>query len=286
MQIFHTVPDIRGFSRAQKKAGKTVALVPTMGALHQGHLSLVRLARQAADAVIVSIFVNPTQFGPQEDLAQYPRPFEHDRQLLEAEGVHALFHPSVQEMYPSGANTFVNVDGLSERLDGSSRPGHFRGVATVVAKLFHAVEPGIAVFGQKDAAQHAVIRRMVRDLDMPVAIRIGPIIREADGLALSSRNVYLNPTERQQALVLHHALHCIKELVERGVPDSAQLTAAAQQVFASEPAARVDYIAIVDPDELTPVSSITNGALVAVAAWIGSTRLIDNMIMFPDSDER
>ena len=281
MQIVRTVREIRAFSRAQKRSGKSIGFVPTLGALHEGHLSLIRLARQAADIVVVSIFVNPTQFGPKEDLSKYPRPFERDQQLLEAEGVHALFYPTVEEMYPTGAKTFVNVDELSERLDGGSRPGHFRGVATIVAKLFHAVEPDVAFFGQKDAAQHAVIRRMVRDLDLPVDVRIGPIVREADGLALSSRNVYLNPTQRQQALVLHRALNRVEELAASGVHESSSLIEAAQQVFAAEPAARVDYIAIVDPDELTPVSNVAGGALVAVAAWIlpGTTRLIDNVVL-------
>jgi pantoate--beta-alanine ligase len=281
MQIVRTVHDIRTFSRAQKHSGKAVGFVPTLGALHEGHLSLIRLARQAADVVVVSIFVNPTQFGPKEDLSKYPRPFERDQQLLEAEGVDALFYPTVEEMYPAGTKTFVNVEEVSERLDGGSRPGHFRGVATIVAKLFHAVEPDVAFFGQKDAAQHAVIRRMVRDLDLPVDVRIGAIVRETDGLALSSRNIYLNPTERQQALVLHRALNRVEELVASGVRESSSLIEAAQQVFAAELAARVDYIAIVDADELTPVSNVTGGALVAVAAWItpGMTRLIDNLVL-------
>ncbi|MEO8725668.1 MAG: pantoate--beta-alanine ligase [Acidobacteriaceae bacterium] len=279
MQILTTVRDIRAFSRAQRQDGKTIAFVPTMGALHEGHLSLVRLAERAADVVIVSIFVNPTQFGPQEDLSRYPRPFARDHKLLEAEGVDALFFPSVEEMYPAGAKTFVSVEGLSERLDGSSRPGHFRGVATIIAKFFHAMEPDIAIFGQKDAAQHAVIRRMVRDLGIAVDVRIGPIVREADGLALSSRNVYLDSEQRQQALVLHRALTRARQLAKGGIKQSVGLIAAAHQEFASEPAARVDYVAIVDPEELAPVADVTRGALIAVAAWIGSTRLIDNIVL-------
>jgi pantoate--beta-alanine ligase len=285
MQIIETVQGIRALSRAEKRAYKRVALVPTMGALHEGHLSLVRLARQAADVVIVSIFVNPTQFGPNEDLSKYPRPFERDAQLLEAEGVDTLFHPSVDEMYPAGAKTFVTVQDLDSRLDGSSRPGHFRGVATIVSKLFHCVEPDLAFFGQKDAAQHAVLRRMVRDLDLPVEIRIAPIMRDPDGLAMSSRNIYLSAEERQRALVLYRALTHVRELAERGESDAAALKAAARATFAAEHAAKVDYIEIVDPDELTALESVRSSALVAVAAWIGTTRLIDNIVLPPQASQ-
>jgi pantoate--beta-alanine ligase len=279
MQILRSVREMRAFSRKARHQGKTVGFVPTMGALHEGHLSLIRQAKAAADVVAVSIFVNPTQFGPNEDLAKYPRPLKRDVQLLEAEGVHALFYPEVSEMYPAGATTFVHVTGLEDRLDGASRPGHFRGVATIVSKLFHAVEPDLAFFGQKDAAQHAVIRRMVRDLDLSVEIRIGEIVREPDGLALSSRNVYLSQEDRERALVLHRALTHVKALTENGVRDSAALIDSVQKVFATEPTVRVDYIAIVDPDELTPVSEVDNGALVAVAAEVGTTRLIDNLVL-------
>jgi pantoate--beta-alanine ligase len=285
MQIIETVQGIRALSRAEKRAYKRVALVPTMGALHEGHLSLVRLARQAADVVIVSIFVNPTQFGPNEDLSKYPRPFERDAQLLEAEGVDTLFHPSADEMYPAGAKTFVTVQDLDSRLDGSSRPGHFRGVATIVSKLFHCVEPDLAFFGQKDAAQHAVLRRMVRDLDLPVEIRIAPIMRDPDGLAMSSRNIYLSAEERQRALVLYRALTHVRELAERGESDAAALKAAARATFAAEHAAKVDYIEIVDPDELTALESVRSSALVAVAAWIGTTRLIDNIVLPPQASQ-
>ncbi len=279
MQILRTVQEVRAFSRAQKHDAKRVAFVPTMGALHEGHLSLVRQARQAAEIVVVSIFVNPTQFGPNEDLSRYPRPFERDRHLLEAEGVDALFYPSVEEMYPAGAKTFVDVEEIGDRLDGASRPGHFRGVATVVSKLFHAVEPDIAFFGQKDAAQHAVIRRMVRDLDLPVEVRIGEIVREPDGLAMSSRNAYLSPVERKQALVLQRALTRVRRLSDEGATGSESLIAAARDIFASEPGARVDYIVVVDPDDLTPLHNTSKGALIAVAAWIGTTRLIDNVVL-------
>ncbi|HEY0566208.1 MAG TPA: pantoate--beta-alanine ligase [Terriglobales bacterium] len=279
MQILRSVRDMRAFSRTSKQHGRTVAFVPTMGALHEGHLSLIGQAKAAADVVAVSIFVNPTQFGPNEDLARYPRPFERDVQLLEVEGVHALFYPEVSEMYPAGATTFVHVTGLEDRLDGASRPGHFRGVATVVSKLFHAVEPDLAFFGQKDAAQHAVIRRMVRDLDLPIEVHIGEIVREPDGLALSSRNVYLSQEDRKRALVLSRALTHVRDLADQGLRDSAELIAAALNVFAAEPSVRVDYVAIVDPDELTAVPDVDRGALVAVAAFVGTTRLIDNLVL-------
>src|SRR5580765_4960358 len=199
-------------SRGVRRAGKRLGFVPTMGALHEGHLSLVRAARASSDVVAASIFVNPTQFGPNEDLAKYPRSFERDCEMLEREGVSLLFAPSVEEMYPAGAVTWVTVEGLSEKLDGRSRPGHFRGVTTVVAKLFHIVEPDSAFFGQKDAAQVAIIQRMVRDLNMPVTIEVCPIVRESDGLAISSRNAYLNPQERKSALVLYRSLMRVQKL--------------------------------------------------------------------------
>src|SRR6266550_2515735 len=206
MNVLETIEQMRSACQAAKQGGKRLGFVPTMGALHEGHLSLVRAAKARCDVVAASFFVNPTQFGPNEDFSKYPRSFERDRTLLENEGVELLFVPSVEEMYPEGAVTFVTVEGLSERLCGKSRPGHFRGVTTVVAKLFHIVEPDFAFFGQKDAAQHAIIRRMVRDLDIPVTIEVCPIVREADGLALSSRNVYLSPEERKSALMLHRSL--------------------------------------------------------------------------------
>ena len=250
-----------------------------MGALHEGHLSLVRAARAASDVVAASIFVNPTQFGPNEDLAKYPRSFERDGELLEREEVEFVFAPSVEEMYPAGTVTWVTVDELSGKLDGRSRPRHFRGVTTVVSKLFHIVEPDIAFFGQKDAAQVAVIRRMVRDLMFPVEIQIAPIVREADGLALSSRNVYLSPAERKQATVLARALGEVEVRYRAGERGAAQLLEAARQVFRSEPSVRIDFIEIVDPESLEPVSTAQNGTLVALAAFVGTTRLIDNVVL-------
>ena len=223
---------MRAASRAVRRAGKRLGFVPTMGALHQGHISLVQAARVSSDVVVASIFVNPTQFGPNEDLAKYPRSFDRDCEMLEREGVELLFAPPVEEMYPPGAMTWITVEGLSDKLDGRSRPGHFRGVTTVVAKLFHAVEPDAAFFGQKDAAQVAIIRRMVRDLNMAVEIVVCPIVREADGLAMSSRNAYLDPEQRKQALVLHRSLLRVQELAEEGERDAGRLLAAGREKFA------------------------------------------------------
>jgi pantoate--beta-alanine ligase len=250
-----------------------------MGALHEGHLSLVRAARAARDVVAVSIFVNPTQFGPNEDLAKYPRSFERDCEMLEHEGVEFVFAPSVEEMYPAGAVTWVTVEELSGKLDGRSRPGHFRGVATVVSKLFHIVEPDKALFGQKDAAQVAIIRRMVRDLNLPVEIVVCPIVRQADGLAMSSRNAYLNAEERKRALVLHRSLQRVQQLVDAGERDALRLIAAVREEFAQESAVRLDYFEVVDPETLDPVADVSMGALVAVAAYVGATRLIDNVLL-------
>jgi pantoate--beta-alanine ligase len=259
--------------------GKRLGFVPTMGALHEGHLSLVRAARASADVVAASIFVNPTQFGPNEDLAKYPRSFERDCKLLEREGVELLFAPAAEEMYPAGAVTWVTVEGLSDKLDGRSRPGHFRGVATVVAKLFHVVEPDTAFFGQKDAAQVAIIRRMVRDLNLPVEIVVCPIVRERDGLALSSRNAYLNPEQRKRALVLHRSLLRVQRMADAGEREAAKLLAEGRDEFAQEGSVELDYFELVDPDTLDPVDDISGGALAAVAAFVGSTRLIDNILL-------
>ena len=279
MKIVTTVSEARTVVRAARQQGKTIGFVPTMGALHEGHTSLVRAAKARCNFVVASIFVNPTQFGPNEDLAKYPRTFEADRQKLETEGVDLLFAPTVEDMYPPGAVTFVTAEGITDRLDGRSRPGHFRGVTTVVAKLFHVVEPDVAFFGQKDAAQAAIIRRMARDLMFPVEIVVTPIVREADGLALSSRNVYLSPAERKQATVLSRSLREVESRYKGGETDSARLIDAARQVFGSEPAVRVDYIEVVDPETLESVRTATSGTLVAIAAFVGSTRLIDNVLL-------
>jgi len=252
-----------------------------MGALHEGHLSLVRAAKAQCDAVAVSIFVNPTQFGPTEDLSKYPRQFDRDCQLLEKEGIDILFAPSVDEIYPHGQVTWVLVEGLSEKFDGRSRPGHFRGVATIVAKLFNIIEPEAAFFGQKDAAQLAVIRRMVEDLNFPVEIVACPIVRESDGLAMSSRNAYLNRDERGRALVLRRSLEQVQQEFQAGERIAAKLISAAKEVFAREPQVVLDYFEIVDPDTLDPVERISQKTLVAVAAYVGSTRLIDNLVLNP-----
>lgn len=279
MRILNTVEDMRAACRTARRGGLRMGFVPTMGALHEGHLSLVRAAKASCDIVAASIFVNPLQFGPTEDLAKYPRSFERDRDLLEKEGVELLFAPSVEEMYPAGAVTWVTVEGLSDKLDGRSRPGHFRGVTTVVAKLFHIVEPDAAFFGQKDAAQIAIIRRMVRDLNLPVEIVSCPIVREADGLAMSSRNAYLDEQQRKQALVLHRSLLRLKQSWEAGERGTAKLLAAAREEFSEEKSVRLDYFEIVDPYSLDTLESAAQGALVAVAAFVGTTRLIDNLVL-------
>jgi pantoate--beta-alanine ligase len=279
MQILRSVNELRAWSRTARMAGKTIGLVPTMGALHAGHASLIRAASQRTQAVAVSIFVNPTQFGPNEDYARYPRTFDADCALAESLGADVVFAPPVEEMYPLGAETFVEVEQISDRLDGKSRPGHFRGVATVVAKLFIAAEPDFAFFGQKDAAQVSVLRRMIADLRMGLDLVVCPIVREPDGLALSSRNVYLSAEERKQALVLSRSLRAVKQLVATGERDAEKLAAAARAVFAGEPAVRVDYIALVDWSTLEPVEMAAPGTLYAVAAWVGETRLIDNTIL-------
>jgi pantoate--beta-alanine ligase len=281
MKICSTIPEARAACGDARASRKRLGLVPTMGALHEGHLSLVRAARAQCDAVAVSIFVNPTQFGPAEDLSKYPRQFARDRRLLEKEGVEILFAPPVEEIYPCGAVTWVLVEGLSEKLDGRSRPGHFRGVTTIVAKLFHIFEPEAAFFGQKDAAQLAVIRRMVEDLNFPVEIVACPIVREADGVAMSSRNTYLNREERSRALVLQRSLQEARQQFNAGERIAAKLIAAAKEVIAREPQVTLDYFEIVDPDTLDPVERISQKMLVAVAAYVGSTRLIDNLVLNP-----
>jgi pantoate--beta-alanine ligase len=279
MKICKTIADTRAASRAARHSGKRLGFIPTMGALHEGHLSLVRAARAKCDVVAVSIFVNPLQFGPSEDLAKYPRTFEHDRELLEKEAVDILFVPTPEEMYPAGAVTYVTVEGLSEKLCGKSRPGHFRGVTTVVAKLFHIVEPDVAFFGQKDAAQATIIRRMVQDLNLPVGIVVCPIVRERDGLAMSSRNAYLNPQERKSALALNRALSEVKSRFDQGERNAEHLITVGKKMLLREPAVRLDYLEIVDTSTLDRIEELSSSALVAVAAFVGNTRLIDNILL-------
>ena len=281
MRSAKSIAEARAAIAELRAGGRTVGLVPTMGALHAGHLSLVRAARAACDAVVVSLFVNPTQFGPNEDFSKYPRTFDADCEMLRGEGVEVLFAPVADEMYAPGAVTFVAVEEISGRLDGESRPGHFRGVATVVAKLFNIVGPDKAFFGQKDAAQVAVLRRMVRDLNFGLELVVCPIVREPDGLAMSSRNRYLSADDRRHALVLHRALRRMEELADAGQTASDELVEAGRAVMAGEPAARLDYLRIVDPETLEDVSDVGRGALAAVAAWVGPARLIDNVLLPP-----
>ena len=274
-----TIAEVRSLSRVARREGRRIGFVPTMGALHAGHLSLVRTAKMQCDVVMVSIFVNPTQFGPNEDFAKYPRTFERDSEMLQKEGVDVIFAPSVDEMYPSGAITYVAVEGMSEKLCGRSRPGHFRGVTTVVSKLFNAVEPDEAFFGQKDAAQVAIIRRMVRDLNIPVEIVVCPVVREPDGLAMSSRNAYLDPQQRKSALALSRSLKSVEYAFSHGERDSARLIETGKRVIEEDPAVRLDYLEVVDPDSLDAVDTVAKTALVAVAAFVGTTRLIDNTVL-------
>ena len=279
MRTIHSAPEAQAACRAARREGKRVALVPTMGALHEGHLSLVKAARTQSDFVVVSIFVNPLQFGPTEDFSKYPRMLAEDCAKLAAENVDLVFAPTKDDIYPANASTVVEVQGLSERLDGRSRPGHFKGVTTVVTKLFEIVRPELAFFGQKDAAQVAILRKMVADLNMDIQIVIEPTTREKDGLAMSSRNAYLNPEQRKQALVLHRALMRVLTAVDTGEVDSARLTAIGKEVIAEERGAKLDYFEVVNPDTLEPVSTVKGGALIAVAAWVGATRLIDNLVV-------
>ncbi len=265
--------------RATRQKSRRLGFVPTMGALHEGHLALVRAAKAQSDVVAASIFVNPLQFGPREDLSKYPRTFERDCELLEKEGVELLFAPTIEEMYPEKAITYVNVESLSERLDGKSRPGHFRGVTTVVSKLFHIVEPDLVFLGQKDAAQVAIIRRMVLDLNLPVEIVVCPIVREPDGLAMSSRNAYLDAQQRKSALVVYRSLLYVQNLSQQGERNAGTLIKAGIRAFGEEPSVRLDYFEMVNPETLDPIEEITRGTLAAVAAYVGTTRLIDNILL-------
>lgn len=278
MRIIRTIREMQEASRAARNMG-SVGLVPTMGALHEGHLLLVKWARGKNDFVVATIFVNPLQFGANEDLEKYPRTFEADCAQLEQEGVDYLFAPSVEEMYGRGAVTLVDPGEIATRLDGASRPGHFVGVATVVAKLFHIAMPDRAYFGQKDAAQMAVLRQMVRDLNFPLEMVACPVVRDADGLALSSRNRYLGDEERGRALTLPRTLAAIRRCIEEGVRDSAELLKAGLRVVESSAGVELEYLAIVDAETLLPVSEAVEGTLVAIAAKVGTTRLIDTFLV-------
>jgi pantoate--beta-alanine ligase len=278
VRIVRTVAAMQSVCRELRMRHAVLGFVPTMGALHEGHLSLVRRARSECDAVVASIFVNPLQFAPGEDFAKYPRTFEEDCISLETEGVDVLFAPDAAEMYPNGSVTTVTVAEVGTRLDGASRPGHFTGVATVVAKLFHVVGPTRAYFGQKDAAQLAVLRQMVRDLNFEVDLVGCAIVRDTDGLALSSRNKYLSAIERKHALVLHETLLQLERMISDGERQSIALARKGMETLNAEAGIRVDYLAIVDANTLLPVTSAEAGTLVAVATYVGSTRLIDNFL--------
>jgi len=262
-----------------RAAGQRLGFVPTMGALHEGHLSLVRRSKREADVTVVSLFVNPAQFGPHEDFLQYPRNLERDSELLLRAGVDFLFAPPVEEIYPADFQTYVTVERVAAPLEGASRPGHFRGVATIVAKLFHIVQPDSAYFGRKDAQQCAVIKQMVRDLNLPVEIVVCPIVREPDGLALSSRNAYLSAEERQAALILHRSLTHARDLILAGEHETPKIITQMRQLIAGEPRARIDYVEAVDPDGFTPRVRLEGSTLIALAVRIGSTRLLDNLLI-------
>lgn len=281
MQTIRTLNALRAATATWRKAGERIALVPTMGALHEGHLTLVREARRVADHVIVSIFVNPTQFGPNEDLDAYPRQEAADAALLVAEGVALLWAPDVAIMYPDGHATKVSVGGLDSHLCGAARPGHFDGVATVVAKLFNQVAPHVALFGEKDWQQLAIIRRMALDLDLGIDIVGLPTVREADGVAMSSRNRRLTPDQRRAAICVSQGLRAAERLLHDGAIDAASLVAATSAVVDGEPLARLEHVALVDPDTLDPVDEVHSTALLLIAAWFGEVRLIDNLLISP-----
>jgi len=274
-------------ARQARAENRIIGFVPTMGALHEGHTALVQRAKQECSPVIASIFVNPKQFGPNEDFAKYPRKIESDSEKFSAVGVDALFLPDAAEIYPGGFRTYVTVEGLSDRLEGRSRPGHFRGVATVVMKLLEIVQPHCAYFGRKDAQQVRIISQMVRDLNLDTEIVVCPIVRESDGLALSSRNAYLSADERRAATVLHRALEAARAQLAAGVRDSLQLQNTMRKIIAAEPLANVDYAEIVDADAFEPIMRITRPSYILLAVFLGKTRLIDNLYVWPvgDSEE-
>ena len=281
IQVIHSEADLRQAVGMARRSGKRIGFVPTMGGLHEGHLSLMREARKKTDFVVISVYVNPTQFGPNEDFDAYPRDLEADRALAESVGVDVIFAPAHEVMYPEGFATCVVQERLTEKLCGRSRPHHFHGVCTIVAKLLNLVQPDVAYFGQKDYQQSVVIRRMVTDLNMPVVIRMLPIIREPDGLAMSSRNQYLTPTQRRQALCLYRALQAGERSVAQGEEHAAALIAQMKQEIATAPDARIDYVEVIHPETLDPLETVDGPAVAAAAVWIGATRLIDNVILAP-----
>ncbi len=279
--LVHTIQEVRRHLEPLRAEGERIGFVPTMGALHQGHLSLVQTCARECDATVVSIFVNPTQFGPNEDYDKYPRTLQQDLEALAPYGVDLVFAPAVEEMYPQGFQTQVLVGGATELWEGRSRPGHFAGVTTVVAKLLNIVQPHVAYFGHKDYQQSVVVRQMVRDLDMPVQIRVCPTVREEDGLALSSRNAYLSPEQRKQALTLSRSLDLAREMIQQGRRRTAEILAEMKKLYDQQPDVRLDYLAVVDPETLLPVEEVAGPVVVLCAAWVGQTRLIDNLRVEP-----
>jgi len=284
MEIVRTASWMKQIGRAATQADRILGLVPTMGALHRGHASLVEAAKSQCSPVVVSIFVNPKQFGPTEDFNKYPRTLDSDCATLEQLNVDYLFAPPPEEIYPKGFRTTVEVEGLSARLEGRSRPGHFQGVATVVLKLFEIVQPRFAFFGRKDAQQSRIIQQMAQDLNLDTEVIVAPIVREPDGLALSSRNAYLSPDDRRAATALHRSLEAAKREIASGERDAARLIVAARRILDSEPGVKVDYVEIVDAETLEPVSVLRNRCFILIAALVGKTRLIDNALIEPEAE--
>lgn len=279
LQIACTIREVRAAIVTARRAGQRIGFIPTMGYLHEGHTSLIDLCKKHADYLVVSVFVNPTQFGPREDFARYPRDLERDRTLIEAHGAHLLFAPSVEEIYPEESRIRFAIQDLADHLCGPKRPGHFQGVLLVVSKLFHIVQPDVAVFGQKDLQQLVLIQRLVRDLNFPIQIVAGPTVREPDGLAMSSRNSYLSPQERQASTVLYRALQQGKALIAAGERRASAVTEALAKTISQVPSARIDYIEIVEVERLQPIAEIEGRLAIALAVYIGQTRLIDNIVL-------
>jgi pantoate--beta-alanine ligase len=281
VETIRTIAWMKEHARLARAENRIIGLIPTMGALHEGHLALVRRAKQECSQIVTSIFVNPKQFGPKEDLARYPRTFDADAAKLAAAGVDSIFAPEAADVYPGGFRTYVSVEGLSDRLEGRSRPGHFRGVATVVLKLFEIVQPHFAYFGRKDAQQVRIISQMAHDLNLDTGIVVCPIVRDSDGLALSSRNAYLDAAERRAATVLHRALIAVRDELAAGVRDALQLQTVLRKVLQAEPLAAIDYAEIVDADTFEPVVRVARPCYAVLAVFLGKTRLIDNLYIEP-----
>jgi len=286
VEIIQTIQEMQKRADVIRLQDKIIGFVPTMGYLHEGHLSLIRMAREKADVLVVSIFVNPTQFGPNEDLDQYPRDFNRDQKLAQEAGADIIFYPSEKEIYPDNYLTYVHVESISKILCGESRPTHFRGVTTVCSILFHAVKPHFAVFGQKDFQQAVIIKKMVRDLHFDLKIYLAPIVREPDGLAMSSRNTYLSAQEREDALSLHQSLVMVEEMIQKGERETSTLISEIQKLIDKKRSTRIDYIQIVDPNTLQPLDKIQNQSVIALAVFVGKTRLIDNVIIKAIDKER